>query len=286
MAIRFPLPPSLRTQAEAWLEDPQEQPPTLSRKSSSVAFLRSHRNQLQTYLTTRPVGLGTSTAISFPGGLCELPTPLNLPMVGPDSRKWAAILGTDVGTALTIVQSTIVKLFEQTGVLLASAQDDQDLYRITGTEWHTCIQDVRNGEVSFAQVIERLGLSLRTDLLRPLVKWQSPEFVLYRTQSWFFGAAAPGDQDLQSNKWGRWVDLETIARSKSASDIAEIAQSLEAGHLAPNIELSPGTRTIAHQLSRSRSVVATLRMNRSIPTITPNLVREGDTFYLEVPDFR
>ena len=50
---------------------------------------------------------------------------------------------------------------------------------------------VAEQEKTFTEVLAKRGLSLRTDLLKPLVNWLSPDFAHRRFNTRYFAATVP-----------------------------------------------------------------------------------------------
>ena len=73
-------------------------------------------------------------------------------------------------------------------------------------------------EKSFTELLAKRGLALRTDLLKPLVNWLSPDFAHRRFNTRYFAAAAPVNQEpsLLPSKgvWGRWVSAAELVAAR------------------------------------------------------------------------
>ena len=82
----------------------------------------------------------------------------------------------DVGLARRHVVGAIRELFEETGILLAGPDLSTTVESTSSPEWMRAREAVADQEKSFIDVLAKRGLSLRTDLLKPLVNWLSPDF--------------------------------------------------------------------------------------------------------------
>jgi 8-oxo-dGTP pyrophosphatase MutT (NUDIX family) len=64
----------------------------------------------------------------------------------------------------------------------------------TGAGWEADRAALVRHELAFADFLDRRGLALRSDLLRPCARWVTPEFEERRYDTWFFLAALPAGQ--------------------------------------------------------------------------------------------
>ncbi|MET9567954.1 NUDIX hydrolase [Streptomyces virginiae] len=113
---------------------------------------------------------------------------------GPSLADWAARLGTDPRTAQAIVCGAVRETFEEAGVLLAGPAPDTVVGDTTGDDWEADRQALVARELSFADLLDRRGLWLRSDLLGAWARWITPEFEPRRYDTWFFVAALPEGQ--------------------------------------------------------------------------------------------
>ena len=104
-------------------------------------------------------------------------------------------MGTDdVGLARRHVVGAIRELFEETGVLLAGPDMSTTVEGTSSHEWMRIRVAVADQEKTFTELLAKRGLSLRTDLLKPLVNWRSPDFAHRRFDTRYFAATVPMNQ--------------------------------------------------------------------------------------------
>ncbi|PJI52276.1 hypothetical protein CTI14_45000, partial [Methylobacterium radiotolerans] len=80
-------------------------------------------------------------------------------------------------------------------------------------------------QIGFAELLAKRGLGLRTDLLRSLVHWVTPDFAHRRFDTRYFAATLPVGQTptLLPSKgvWGQWVSAATIMAEKETSALGD-----------------------------------------------------------------
>jgi hypothetical protein len=196
-------------------------------------------------------------------------------------------LGTDdVGLARRHVVGAIRELFEETGVLLAGPDASSTVEANSTVEWMKAREAVSSQEKSFSEVLAKRGLSLRTDLLKPLVNWLSPDFAHTRFNTRYFAATVPVNQQpsILGSKgvWGRWVcAAEAIALRDTTALGDEIAQENTVG-LSLGQLLVPGSEIMLEKMAHANGCIAYLSYKRKAHVYQPNLVDEGGVLMLEV----
>jgi 8-oxo-dGTP pyrophosphatase MutT (NUDIX family) len=130
-----------------------------ARPAASVVLLRDGAaSSLEVWLMRRTRGMAFAAGMTFfPGGRVD-------PDDGGDARMAAAR-----------------ELFEETGVLLASPPVDASGLRLA----------VESRELSFAELLVRLGVTADLDALAPWARWITPESEPRRYDTHFFLAALP-----------------------------------------------------------------------------------------------
>ncbi len=282
----FPLNPDQREAALAWVEV-GEHIPSRPRQASSVVLLKDSPAGLQTFLTYRSGGSPLGP-VAFPGGTLEPADDDVMDWVGPSPAVWAEKLGTDdIGLAKRHVVAAIRELFEETGILLAGADASSLVEGNSGSEWMRARVAIATQETTFGTLLERYGLALRTDLLKSLSHWTSPDFAHRRFDTRYFAAANPVNQEpsLLDNKgiWGRWATAAEVLQDRGSSALGdEIAlpdtQGVVFGELVvPSVEI------ILEKISAARGCIAYLNHKRAINEYQPKLVTGADSsFSLEV----
>ncbi len=283
----FPLNADQREAAQAWLEF-GERTPSKPRQASAVVLLKDSSAGLQTFMTYRPGGSPLG-AVAFPGGTVEAADDDVTDWVGPSPIAWAKSLGTaDIGLAKRHVVAAIRELFEETGILLAGTDASSLVENNTGPEWMRARESIATQDSTFAQLLERYGLALRTDLLKPLSHWTSPDFAHRRFDTRYFAAARPVNQEaaLLSSKgvWGRWASASDILAQRNTTALGdEIGQPATSGLVLGELVM-PGVEIILEKIAAARGCIAYLNHKRAINEYQPKLVVGDDgVFKLEVP---
>ena len=283
----FPLNADQREAAQAWLEF-GERTPSKPRQASAVVLLKDSSARLQTFITYRPGGSPLG-AVAFPGGTVEIADDDVTDWVGPSPIAWAKSLGTaDIGLAKRHVVAAIRELFEETGILLAGTDASSLVENNTGPEWMRARESIATQDSTFAQLLERYGLALRTDLLKPLSHWTSPDFAHRRFDTRYFAAARPVNQEaaLLSSKgvWGRWASASDILAQRNTTALGdEIGQPATSGLVLGELVM-PGVEIILEKIAAARGCIAYLNHKRPINEYQPKLVVGDDgVFKLEVP---
>ena len=283
----FPLNADQREAAQAWLEF-GERTPSKPRQASSVVLLKDSAAGLQTFMTYRPGGSPLGT-VAFPGGTVETADDDVTDWAGPSPIAWAKSLGTaDIGLAKRHVVAAIRELFEETGILLAGTDASSLVENNTGPEWMRAREAIATQDSTFAQLLARYGLALRTDLLKPLSHWTSPDFAHRRFDTRYFAAVRPVNQEttLLSSKgvWGRWASASDILAQRNTTALGdEIGQPATSG-LELGALVMPGVEIILEKIAAARGCIAYLNHKRPINEYQPKLVVGDDgVFKLEVP---
>ena len=105
-------------------------------------------------------------AVVFPGGRVD-PRDSNpeLPWCGPSPAEWAKLIGRAENDARRIVVAAAREVFEETGVLLAGPEHGTVVKDLSDPSWASDREALVHHELSFADILIRRGLVLRTDLL-------------------------------------------------------------------------------------------------------------------------
>lgn len=283
----FPLAAEQLGAAQSWF-DLGEPSPRKPRLASSVSLLRDSPNGLETYLTYRSTNSPLGT-IGFPGGSIEAGDDDGIGWLGPSPSKWAQMLGIkDPQLARRHVVAAIRETFEESGVLLAgpdmgtlvegpqSASDD----------WMRDRESVAAQEQSFASIMKRRGLCLRTDLIKPLSHWLSPDFAHRRFDTYYFTAAVPVNQApsvLRSKGvWGQWMPAAKVIAERESAGLGDfVGDASTAGRTLSELTV-PATELILEKMAKARSCIAYLSHKRPIRLYQPELVERDGAMLLEV----
>src|SRR5436305_13383719 len=171
--------------------------PAEPRHASTVVLLRDRPDGMQAYLLRRTRTMAFAAGMYvFPGGSVD-PRDETLSddaWAGPPPAEWAGLLSADEGLTKALVCAAVRETFEESGVLLAGAGPDDVVADTTGEEWESDRAALVDRSLSFAAMLDRRGLVLRADLLRPWAHWITPEVEPRRYDTRFFVAALPDGQ--------------------------------------------------------------------------------------------
>lgn len=216
----------------------------------------------------------------FPGGgVDERDSDTDLPWVGPTPDEWREWLGTrDEAEARELVVAAAREVFEECGVLLAGPDSSSVVGDTSGADWHAERDRLLAREQSFAEMLIRLQLVLRADLLHPWAHWVTPEFEGRRYDTRFFAAALPAGQrpdgrTTEADSAG-WVRPEELLSQLEAGEVKMLAPTVvcvEAVAAASNV---PGFLASAAPVARILPVVENVGSRARLRVDLP--VREGE----------
>lgn len=281
----FALPQDLEGAAQSWLEH-GERTPRAARFASSVVLLRDSPDGLETWLGYRP-GSSPLGVLAFPGGSVDAADDAPIGWLGPSPQHWAEQMGTDdVGLARRHVVGAIRELFEETGVLLAGPDMAGTVEATATPEWMRARVAVAEQEVTFAEVLQKRGLALRTDLLKSLVNWRSPDFAHHRFDTRYFAATVPLNQQptLLENKgvWGAWVNASRVIAERETTALGdEVGQENTVGRTLGGL-LVPGSEIMLEKMASANGCIAYLSYKRKAHVYQPVLMEEDGKLMLEV----
>jgi 8-oxo-dGTP pyrophosphatase MutT (NUDIX family) len=251
-----------------------------------VVLLRDSPTGLETWLGYRP-GESPLGVVAFPGGSLDASDDDAVGWLGPSPQHWAEQMGTDdVGLARRHVVGAVRELFEETGVLLAGPDLSSTVEATSTAEWMKAREAVASQEKSFTEELAKRGLSLRTDLLKPLVNWLSPDFAHRRFNTRYFAATVPMHQHpsiLESKGvWARWVcATKAIAERDTTLLGDEVGQENTVGLTLGQL-MVPGAEIMLEKMAKANGCIAYISYKRTPHVYQPRLVDENGTLMLEV----
>ncbi len=273
----YTIPEFMRTAAESWCEGGNEGATGCTmRQAASVIFVRDGENGLETILTYRP-GTSPLGVVAFPGGTALPGDDESASCVGPGADYWQDQFHfSDIAQARRSVMAAVRESFEETGILLAG-EDDQDVVERSSTpEFMAWREAVAAQDKSFSDFLTSSGLSVRADLLRPVARWQSPDFFLKRYDIAYFTTALPVGQDpkllLGKGVWGDWLNVRELLEAKDTSELGDrIGQPNTVGRTLDQL-ITPGVMCMLESLAKAQTSVAWLSKRRKIEVKKPVLV--------------
>lgn len=139
-------------------------------------------------------------AIVFPGGrVDERDSNPDLPWHGPTPAEWAAYMNCTEEIARRVVVAAAREVFEECGVLLAGPNENTLVSDLSDPSWSEDREALVHHQLSFADMLIRRGLMLRTDLLGLVSNWCTPEYEPKRYDTFFFSALMPEGQQADDN---------------------------------------------------------------------------------------
>jgi 8-oxo-dGTP pyrophosphatase MutT (NUDIX family) len=212
---------------------------------------------------------------AYPGGAVDpRDEHADLRWAGPDADAWAVRLGCDPAEAQAVVCAAVRETFEECGVLLAGPDAGSVVADTVGEDWEADRAALAAHELSFAELLARRGLVLRSDLLGGWARWITPEFEERRYDTWFFVCVLPEGQ--------RARDVSGEADGTEWVRPAEAAARYDAGEMA----MMPPTVSTLRQLAAfgtSREALAAAAGRDMTPVLATARVADGGDIVLTWP---
>lgn len=279
------LPPTQTDAAENWVAFGNRTPRAV-RRASSVVLIRDSQKGVETYLGYRPGGSPLGS-VAFPGGSLETDDENDIPWYGPSLSEWSQRLGIlDQRLVRAHIVCAIRELFEETGVLLAGTDELSVVENCDSADWMAVREAVAGQDKTLNDVLRKRGLGLRTDLLRPLSHWISPNFALRRFDTRYFAAALPVRQEpsLLRGKgvWAGWKVASEVIAQRATTALGDETGADDTKGLTLSMVTTPAVEVILEKIASTRGTVAYLSVRRELKSYHPELVRVGGKFYLDV----
>jgi 8-oxo-dGTP pyrophosphatase MutT (NUDIX family) len=247
-------------------------------------MLLRERAGVEAYLLRRTRELDFAPgACVFPGGsVDERDADPEIGWAGPSPAEVADQLGASPARARALVCAAVRETFEESGVLLAGSLPTELVgdSAALAQDRHALLA----GTVSFGELLGRLGLMLRADLLIPWARWITPEAAPRRFDTWFFAAALPPGQTAsltapaeQAGQAGRTGPGESDAGIWLRP--AEALKSARTGQ----ITLVPPTAVTLGELAGHENVASVLAQHRVMTLRMPTVMVTEHEAWLAMP---
>ena len=271
MRTRVPLPRQLEASAAEFWSGGRDPVPV--RDASTVVLLRDRSDGIEAYLLRRQTSMAFAAGMYvFPGGGVDArDADASIAWAGPSPAQWAERLGVGEPLARELVSAAVRETFEESGVLLAGSSQSSVVADVSGDDWEADRVALECRELSFAELLQRRGLVLRTDLLAAWTHWITPEFEPRRFDTRFFVAALPAGQRTR-DIFGEADRVAWMAPQDAVSGV-------DSGEMA----MLPPTYVTCSDLVgfTSGAEVLAAAGDRSIRPVLPRLSRDVDGFVLE-----
>jgi 8-oxo-dGTP pyrophosphatase MutT (NUDIX family) len=223
VAVRDFAPGALGPTAAEWLAG-RRSDPVQPRYAATVMLVRDADPTPEVFMLRRvPTMVFAPRTWVFPGGGVDpRDDATDLPWAGPQPREWAAVLGCEEGLARALVCAAVREVFEECGVLLAGPSPHTVVADLRDPQWDAERAALLSKEQSFAELLIRRGLVLRSDLLSAQGRWVTPEFEPRRYDTFFFAALLPDgqipDDDTSEADHADWTDPDALLAAYEAGE--------------------------------------------------------------------
>ncbi|KQY60829.1 hypothetical protein ASD11_13945 [Aeromicrobium sp. Root495] len=262
----MPLPDRLRAHAEAMGGEV-----AVPRDASTIVLLRDGSDGAETYLMRRQTTMAFAAGFYvFPGGGVQSSDTDPIAHVGPSWQEWGDRLGCDADRARGLVVAAVRETFEESGILLAGADEHTVLADTSGPELAAARLALESKELSLAQLLEQRGLVLRTDLVGAWSRWITPAFEPRRYDTFFFVAAVPEGQVVG--------ELPGEADRALWAPLSRVLESVDRGEAVMMPPTIVTCREVAG-LASGEAVAASVA--REVRAIEPRLVQVDGEWFIE-----
>lgn len=248
--------------------------PVRPRDAATVMLVRDAPGGVEVYMLRRAPSMPFAPgAYAFPGGrVDERDADRDVRWAGPAPGTWARTLGTDERKARALVCAAVRETFEESGVLLAGPSEDAVVDDTRGEDWEADRAALVDRTLSFAEMLGRRGLVLRTDLLNAWSQWITPAPEPRRFDTRFFAAELPAGQQAR--------DVGGEADRRAWMPPGEAVRLWRRGEIA----MLPPTVSTCMDLEAAGSVAAAMAAEREIAPIEPVLEEVGGRTRIVVPE--
>ncbi len=239
--------------------------PAAPRPAATILLVRD-APELQVLMLKRHPGARVGADhLVFPGGTVD---------ASDGDLAWADdVVGFEAcGADRALRICALRELYEESAILLARSRCDGD-WRIS-PHAAGAREAVLKGELSFRDLVRRLGLVLDLAGLTPFARWITPEHIDARFDATFFVVTAPDDQlaacDGYETVTAEWGAPRQILLAQARGDCKLMLPT------RLNLQLLDASRTASKALSDARA--------RTVRPVQPRLERRADGAVMVVPE--
>lgn len=268
------MPGPLRGHARDWLDaGGTVREPAVPKQSATVMLLRPGPGGPEVFVLRRASTMAfAADMLAFPGGGVDArDADPGVPWSGPGPEEWASLLQTPVARGRELVIAAAREVFEECGVLLAGPDAGSVVADLTDPAWDDERGALLARDQSFAELLIRRDLVLRTDLLGLRAHWITPECEPKRYDTRFFVARLPEGQRADDR------NSEAVQVQWSAPE------RLLAEHDAGDHRMLPPTRVMLEQLARAGSLDDALAAASQVWPVMPWPAEHDDTIWMRAP---
>jgi 8-oxo-dGTP pyrophosphatase MutT (NUDIX family) len=220
-----------------------------ARPSSTVVLARRADGNPELLLVRRHEKSSFGGAYAFPGGVLEgSDSTAGDYCAGITDNEARALLGVD--EALAYLSAAIRELFEESGVLLATIEDD-------ACDLASARDQLNSGELQWNDFLAQSGASLHCDALHYFSFWITPEIFKARYSTRFFLAAMTDS---------RWISASVALHAAKNGDLPMHFPTIK------TLESLAGFGTIEEMIDWARTCAA-----EGVPCIFPHIgERDGE----------
>jgi 8-oxo-dGTP pyrophosphatase MutT (NUDIX family) len=272
----FPMPGVVAAHSRQWLDTPeQDRTVAAARPSATVMLLREAPADagVEVFVLRRASSMAFAPGmVAFPGGGVDpRDADPHVPWAGPSPQEWGALTGTTDALARELVIAAAREVFEECGVLLAGPGPDSVVADLTDPSWDLERSRLLDRSQSFGEMLTRLGLVLRSDLLALRAHWTTPVCEPRRYDTRFFAARMPTGQVAD--------DLSTEAERAGWATPRQILADQTAGREV----LLPPTQVMVEQLALVDDLDAWLARPVTVHPVMPWPVEDAGRLWMRSP---
>lgn len=243
--------------------------------ASTVLFIRDGARDLEVYLIRRAKQMAFAGGMTaYPGGGVD-PRDIDADFgwIGPDPGYWADAFSCDERKARALVAAAVRETFEEAGILLATKGDDP-VHDTDNDEWEAERLALLNREHSLSEMLNKRGLSLRTDLIRPWAHWITPKPEPKRYDTRFFLMKLPDG-----------VHPREISTEHDHAEWVSVHRAIEESDSGVRPMLPPTTATLTSlSMYQTADEAMAAAPPQRITPIEPTLIQQDGENYIQLPD--